>query len=79
MQCLCVDLCGDSLDNDCDGTADESGCTPSCSDKEICGNGKDDDCDCVVDECNTEICNNGIDDDGDGLIDKDDPACATPN
>lgn len=79
VQCLCVDICGDSLDNDCDGTADESGCTPSCGAKEICGNGKDDDCDCVVDECNTEICNNGIDDDGDGLIDKDDPACATPN
>jgi hypothetical protein len=78
VQCLCVDICGDSLDNNCNGTADESGCVASCAQSEICGNGIDDDCDCVVDECNQEICNNGIDDDGDGLVDQDDPACAIP-
>ncbi len=78
VQCLCVDICGDSLDNDCDGTADEADCVQSCGSKEICGNGKDDDCDCVVDECVVEICNNGIDDDGDGLIDENDPSCNVP-
>lgn len=73
-QCRCVELCGDSLDNDCDGTADEDGCT-QCSAEEICGDGIDNDCDCVVDDCNYEICNDGIDNDGDGNIDRDDPQC----
>jgi hypothetical protein len=53
-QCLCVDICGDGLDNDCDGTADESQCTPQCAPAEICGNGVDDDCDCLVDDCAVE-------------------------
>ncbi|MDF3065986.1 MAG: hypothetical protein K0R38_1587, partial [Polyangiaceae bacterium] len=63
-----------SLDNDCDGTADEEGCA-QCSAEEICGDGIDNDCDCVVDDCNYEICNDGIDNDGDGNIDRDDPQC----
>lgn len=78
-QCLCVDICGDGLDNNCNGTADETGCVAKCLPAEICGNGIDDDCNCVIDECKKEICGNGIDDDGDGLIDGDDPACAVPN
>jgi hypothetical protein len=78
VQCLCVDICGDGLDNDCNGTADEATCIAKCGTTEICGNGIDDDCDCVVDDCNKEICDNGIDDDGDGLIDGADPACAVP-
>lgn len=78
VQCLCTDLCGDGLDNDCDGVADESGCTASCGPIEICGNGLDDDCDCVVDDCVKEICGNGIDDDGDGHVDNDDPECFIP-
>jgi hypothetical protein len=78
VQCLCTDVCGDGLDNDCDGVADESGCTPSCAAKEICGNGIDDDCDCVVDDCVQEICGNGIDDDGDGKTDGEDPECIIP-
>ncbi len=72
--CSCVDECGDGLDNNCNGAADEASCV-TCQDQEICGNGIDDDCDCVVDDCNVEICDNGIDDDGDDLIDGDDPAC----
>lgn len=76
-QCLCVDICGDNLDNDCNGVADPSDCV-ECGPKEICGNGIDDDCDCVVDECNDEICDNGIDDDGDGLVDENDPSCQGP-
>lgn len=73
-QCRCVEQCGDSLDNDCDGTADEEGCS-ECSVEEICGDGIDNDCDCVVDDCNVEICNDGIDNDEDGNTDGDDPQC----
>jgi hypothetical protein len=39
--------CGDTIDNDCDGVANE-GC--GCSDVEQCDNAKDDDCDQHVDE-----------------------------
>ncbi|MGE5186124.1 MAG: MopE-related protein [Acidobacteriota bacterium] len=42
------EVCGDSLDNDCDGFVDE-GCTACVPTAEIC-NGKDDDCDGNVDE-----------------------------
>ena len=73
-QCTCVDECGDNLDNDCDGTADEDDCA-ECLDQEICDDGIDNDCDCVVDDCNIEICDDGIDNDGDGLADEYDPAC----
>lgn len=74
-QCGCVEICGDGIDNDCNGIADEPGCSV-CAPVEVCGNGKDDNCDCVVDNCTGEICNDGIDNDGDGLADGDDPACA---
>jgi hypothetical protein len=73
-QCGCVEICGDGLDNDCDGVADEPECSV-CSAVEVCGNGKDDNCDCVVDNCTGEICNDGIDNDGDGLADGNDPSC----
>jgi hypothetical protein len=73
-QCSCVEICGDHVDNDCDGMADEPGCV-TCQSTEICGDGIDNDCDCVVDECNVELCNDGIDNDGDDLIDAADPDC----
>jgi hypothetical protein len=74
-QCRCVDICGDGIDNNCNGTADEPGCS-QCGVAEICGNQIDDNCDCVVDNCvSKEICGNGIDDDGDGLTDSADPTC----
>lgn len=76
-QCSCVDVCGDSLDNDCDGTADEADCS-ECQAEEICGDGIDNDCDCVVDDCNVEICGDGIDNDEDGKIDGADPQCQVP-
>jgi hypothetical protein len=72
-QCHCVDVCGDALDNDCDGSADEADCSV-CEAAETCGDGIDNDCDCVVDDCG-EICGNGIDDDGDGAVDDGDSAC----
>ncbi len=74
-QCQCVERCGDSLDNDCDGTADEAGCV-TCQSNEVCGDGIDNDCDCLIDDCNVENCSDGIDNDGDGLVDANDPTCA---
>jgi hypothetical protein len=76
-QCRCVDVCGDSLDNDCNGTADEDSCSV-CQSEEICDDGIDNDCDCVVDDCNVEICDDDIDNDGDGNIDRADPECQEP-
>lgn len=73
-QCKCVEICGDDLDNNCDGVADEATCSV-CGSAEICGDGIDNNCDCVVDNCNVENCGNGSDDDGDGLIDAEDPVC----
>jgi hypothetical protein len=58
--CGCVDICGDGIDNDCNGVADGPGCV-TCAAAEIPGNGIDDNCDCVVD--NVVAC------------DPDDPAC----
>jgi len=75
QQCSCVERCGDGLDNDCNGTADEASCV-TCLDHEICGDGIDNNCDCVVDNCpSEEICDDGIDNDNDGFTDGDDPAC----
>ncbi len=75
QQCLCVDVCGDGIDNDCDGTADEALCS-ECGPVEICDDGIDNNCNCVIDECVEEICDDGIDNDGDDLIDAADPSCA---
>lgn len=58
--CGCVDVCGDGIDNDCDGVADGPNCV-TCGATEIPNNGKDDNCDCVID--NVVAC------------DPDDPAC----
>lgn len=77
-QCHCSDVCGDGIDNDCDGTADEADCLASCADREVCGDGIDNDCNCVVDDCSVERCDDGIDNDGDDLADAEDPSCAPP-
>ena len=69
-----MDVCGDSIDNDCDGTADGVGCS-DCGPVEICDDGIDNNCNCVVDECVQEICDDGIDNDGDELVDGADPSC----
>jgi hypothetical protein len=75
-QCRCQDECGDGLDNDCDGTADEDDCVV-CQSEEICDDGIDNNCDCVIDDCGgMEICDDGIDHDGDDLADAADPSCS---
>lgn len=76
-QCRCVDICDDSLDNDCNGTADEAECSV-CQSEEICDDGIDNDCDCVIDDCTSEICDDGIDNDGDDNVDRDDLDCQEP-
>jgi cysteine-rich repeat protein len=58
--CGCVDICGDGIDNDCNGVADGPGCV-TCGPVEIPNNGIDDNCDCVID--NVVAC------------DPDDPSC----
>jgi hypothetical protein len=57
-----AEVCGDGLDNDCDGVVDD-GCP------EICGDGLDNDGDGVVDDGCVEICGDGLDNDGDGVVD----------
>jgi hypothetical protein len=49
-QCRCEEICGDGIDNNCNGVADEASCQ-TCQATEICDNQKDDNCDCVVDNC----------------------------
>ena len=47
------DACGNGVDDDCDGVADEEGCLSCASGDviaEVCGNGLDDDCDGFADE-----------------------------
>jgi hypothetical protein len=72
--CGCVEQCGDGVDNDCDGSVDESDCA-TCTEREICDDGIDNDCDCVVDDCSEEVCDDGVDNDGDGKDDKMDLVC----
>lgn len=74
-QCLCQEICGDSLDNDCDGSADETDCIVKCGDVEICGDKIDNNCDCIIDDCTTEDCGDQVDNDGDDLVDAADPDC----
>jgi len=59
--CGPVEICGNGLDDDCNGVSD---CVdPACQNLPACINHK------------KELCNNGIDDDGNGLVDCNDPAC----
>lgn len=75
--CGCQELCGDGLDNDCDGSVDEAECHV-CSEREICDDGVDNDCDCVIDDCSAEACSDGVDNDGDGFVDAADLLCGKP-
>lgn len=71
-----VDVCGNGLDDDCSGQADDACCTVL---PEVCGDQTDNDCDGVADEgCGcalTEACTNLVDDDCDGRIDGADDDC----
>ena len=68
-----AEICGDGIDNDCDGLESEGcGCVPE---PEVCGDGVDNDCDGVEDEgceCSpsTELCGDGVDDDCDDIVDE---------
>ena len=58
-----AEVCGDGVDNDCDGVVDD-GCP------EVCGDGLDNDGDGVVDDGCVEVCDDGLDNDGDGDVDE---------
>jgi len=59
--CGNVEICGNGIDDDCNGLAD---CfDPSCASQTSCIDHK------------KETCDNGVDDDGNGLVDCKDPAC----
>jgi len=76
------EVCGDELDNDGDGEADD-GCQEVCGDAidnnsngkvdegcaEICGDGEDNDQNGTADDGCAEICGDGVDNDGDDLVD----------
>ncbi|HEY5310533.1 MAG TPA: hypothetical protein VIK97_18595, partial [Casimicrobiaceae bacterium] len=59
--CSKSEICGNNIDDDCNGLADCK--DPACQSDPSCINKK------------KETCDNGIDDDGNGLIDCKDPAC----
>jgi len=77
-----VEICGDGLDNNCDGSIDEAGCT--CPDADGDGHTL---ASCGGDDCNdndpsihpgvAEICGDGIDNNCDGKADCADMACST--
>jgi hypothetical protein len=74
------EICGDGLDNNCNGTVDGAG-----ADKDGDGFPEGVDNECMVTDCNdhdpaihpgaVEICDDGIDNNCDGLVDAQDPAC----
>jgi hypothetical protein len=79
-----AEVCGNGVDDDCDGATDPArlcSCVPV---PEICGNGVDDDCDGTIDEpeaCSAtcipvvEVCGDGVDQDCDGM----DEPCPAPD
>lgn len=66
------ETCGDDVDDDCDGTADDGcalgacGTDNDCSAGQVCVAGV-----CTVCSPNVEVCGNGVDDDCDGQVDED--------
>jgi V8-like Glu-specific endopeptidase len=77
------EICGDGVDNNCDGQADEN-CTECDVDGDgfmaelaECAGNDCDDSDSSVNPGVAEICENLLDDDCDGAVDGDDSDCAT--
>ncbi len=65
--CAQLEICGDGVDNDCDGRTDQT------DERETCGDGIDNDCDGASDEADPEAgetCGNDKDDDCDGRRDE---------
>jgi len=80
-----VEICGDGLDNNCDGLTDmqDPACNSIPCDQDGDGytlcEGDCNDTNSAVNPGATEICNDGLDNNCNGLIDAADPACINPN
>ncbi|MBW3563151.1 MAG: S8 family serine peptidase [Acidobacteria bacterium] len=70
------EVCGDNIDNDCDGSVDEgcSTCTDADGDGWCAEDGDCDDSNAGVNPGETEVCGDGIDNDCDGSVDE---GCST--
>ena len=73
----CLDICGDSLDNDCDGTADEADCS-LCQAQEFCRRRHRQHLRLRHRQLHLEIADDGVDNDGDGNIATPTPYCNEP-
>jgi|GEM_PF-1517111 len=69
------EICGDQVDNDCSGRADDRDSDGDGYVTVDCGGEDVDDSDALVNPGAREICGDGLDNDSDGLKDDQDPAC----
>lgn len=70
-----VEICGDGLDNDCSGLADDLDADRDGYLSVDCGGDDTDDASASIHPMAPEICGDGIDNNGNGLVDAEDPMC----
>lgn len=70
-----TELCGDGLDNDCNGFVDDLDLDQDGFLDAACGGDDADDTKPEINPRSPEICNDGIDNNGNGLTDGEDPGC----
>jgi len=73
-----AEVCGNGLDDNCDGNTDEGCCTPGAACTTACGSQGIRECPTGTCRPPAEVCGNGVDDDCDGKIDSLDPDCPGP-
>jgi hypothetical protein len=76
------EICGDGVDNNCDGTIDEAGCACPDSDGDghtasVCGGTDCNDADPAINPAAAEVCNDEIDNDCDAQSDCNDVDCSS--
>ena len=72
-------MCGDGIDNDCDGLVDDVDADGDGHPGEDCGGDDCDDGDAAINPDEPEICDDEIDNDCDGDIDFEDVECNEPD